>query len=260
MLNELEKRILRYMIAQNTDRCISIPFEDVELRHRIETIKSLERQGYVIAACTLISASAFLTAKGKYAFNEENEMLYGAYSDKITQLENYIDEGEQIMRLQDNDKALSFIYTILDVFCDQFDKTVSQGIRIRLGICNEGNVVGFYCEDELPTIIAKLKSILAETKIEASKQSSTSIQNNFNPVINQTTTVDININNVIEAMTKTNMSAEDQVALFKLLKEIEDNKRKPKLWEKITNALKYVIEKGIEVASIAIPFITQYVK
>lgn len=261
MLNELERRILRYMVAQNSDGCISIHFPDVELQYQIDAVKSLAQKGYVKSAVTLLSASAILTAKGKYAIKEESDMLYGAYADKIMQLERYIDEGEHIRQLKDNEKAISFINIVLDAYSNHIDTSISQGIRLRLGILVNAQASGFYCEDELLQVMAMLKSILGETKIEATKQNAVSIQNNFSPVINQTTTVDVNINNVVDVVSKSGLSAEDQIVLMNLLKDIDANKHnKHKLWDKIKNALKYVIDKGIEVAAIVLPFVAPYIK
>lgn len=65
MLNPLEEKILRYLIDHNNEgEFIGLKFSDENLADVCMAVKTLARKGYVIDACTLVSASARLTPDG----------------------------------------------------------------------------------------------------------------------------------------------------------------------------------------------------
>lgn len=264
MLNELEKRILRYMIEQNSNDIVPIRIDKVDVNYQIEAVRSLAEQGYVVDACTISEARAILTFKGKYYLKEENDMVYGAYSDKITQLEQYISDGERLQKLKDMNKTASYVCDILAVYNNYINSTVAQGIHIRMGLGMSANSWSL-CEEELVQTIEILKRILSDTKIEASKQNSPLIQNintnTFSPTIEQTVNIEITLSNVISDIQKTELSPEERNKLIALLAEVESNKsNKTTLGEKIKNALKYLLDKGIEISAIVLPFLAQTLK
>lgn len=74
MLNPLEKKILRYLIEHRDEgEFVAIKLLDERLVDVCSATKSLERKGYVKAACTLLSAAARLTPDGKYYFDMEEK-------------------------------------------------------------------------------------------------------------------------------------------------------------------------------------------
>lgn len=264
MLNELEKRILCYMVEQNSTGIIPIRLDNVDINYQIEAVKSLEEQGYVVSACAINEAKAILTYKGKYYLKEENDMLYGAYSDKITQLEQHIIAGEKLQRLKDQGKAASFVCEVLAIYSNHIKSTVAQGISMRMELAMSADSWPS-CEEELVQTIEILSAVLADIKIEAAKSSSPSIQNinsnNFYPTIEQNVHIEITLSTVINEIQKSELSTEEQNKLISLLAEVDGNKANKKtLGEKIKNTLKYLLDKGIEISAIVLPFLAQILK
>ncbi len=262
MLTELENRILRYMIAQDSDDCIPINFSDVPIRHQIEAVKELEAEGCVRSVITMSSVSAFLTESGKYYIQMENYSLYGAYSDKITQLENNIEEGRSLLESHNKNKIILFVNKILSLYREEIGSSETQNIRNRLELITDSTTFEAI-ENELGLLIEILKRICSNIKIEAKKQNNIAINNvnNFSPTVNsiamQNLNIEISLSSVIEQINKTNLSNKDKDEIIRILNDINRCKpQKMSLWKKIKEALKFLLNKSIEICAIVLPFLS----
>ena len=269
MLNTLEERILQYIISQNqnSNRSVAVRFDGVSLEDTIESIKSLTNKGLVRNCSSLIGASAMLLRRGKYYFEQKEKTMYGVYYDKIKLIESYI-EQLQALKLKDSNSVATqeesyriehLIREVITAFNDELSKETVQSFNVSLGFMPDNVCTSSYY-NEIDRAIACLKKIAADTKIAATKGDGIqfNISQNQSQIQSQSQSIEITFSQVLSDVQNKGLSAEDMVELTKLLTEFENerqSKKKPSLWDKAKNVLKYLCDKSIEIGIAVLPYI-----
>jgi predicted ATP-dependent endonuclease of OLD family len=121
-------------------------------------------------------------------------------------------------------------------------------------------------------LVKLLTRVLNEYKIEAQQSRLEMAKIEINPTFNnsnenynsQNTSIEITLDQTMQEITKCHeLSPEDKITLQQMLFEIETAKKgrnKSAVWEKIKTAGKWILEKGIEVGTAALPYIAQALK
>ena len=258
MLNPLEERILRHIISQNTEQSVPIHFDDVPLSDAISAVKSLAAQGYVLYCCGLNNAAAILQQKGKYYFEQKEQEMYGAYYDKIKLIEKHIAKLEAIKTSSDQSAICQAINEVFSAFNKDLPTNVVTDVRTILGLLRTAKAGPENYIEEVDKVIAALENVMAEIKIEASRQAVPQFIITQNQSQSQNQSVEISLNQVIREVQNIGLSPEETLALIKALNEFDDarkKKDKPSLWEKAKNVLKYIFDKSIEVGIAVLPYI-----
>lgn len=264
MLNPLEKKVLHYLLARKDEgEFISIKFLDENLADICMVVQSLEQKGYVKSACTLNSASAKLTPDGRYYFEQEERQKYGCYYDSIKLLEQKISEAQNLKSNTDKSVLSEFIYTTYMMFNDNFSDSTIDAFNTSFGLSQFDDLKSYYRDlDFLINLLSKLKAEQIKLAGEVHMQS---IEIHNSPTFNNENkfTAQINLSTTIENVCKCDsLSPEEQAELNKILIELDSCKKKKdkNIWEKAKDAIKWVLEKSIEVGIAALPFIAQVIQ
>ena len=84
------------------------------------------------------------------------------------------------------------------------------------------------------------------------------LDKNQSQIQSQSQSIEITFSQVLSDVQNKGLSAEDMVELTKLLTEFENerqSKKKPSLWDKAKNVLKYLCDKSIEIGIAVLPYI-----
>ena len=266
MLNPIEERILKKLVeSDDPQHGVSLHFDDIDSGYVYGAVNSLARKGLVKNSSDLSSASAFITTEGRYYFEMEEREKYGEYYDSIKLIEAQIVKAEELYKSTDTSELEDFIQRTFIAFCDTSNDDLICGFRTTFGLSSSKDIKDF--RSDLGYLIILLQKVIGNQKIEAQKakteRAKIEIHNNNNPTITNENniTTNISLSNTIENIEKhTNLSPEEQEELNKLLMEIETCKKKKDkktLWEKSKTAIKWIVEKGIEVGIAVLPYIIQ---
>lgn len=271
MLSSLEERILRYIISQNTNKSVSVRFDDISLDYIIQSIKSLENKGLVLNCSSLGGASAILLSSGKYYFEQQEKTMFGVYYDKIQLIECYIEKLQALKNIkapntiassEEQNSIKQLISEAISAFRDELPKDTIQSINISLGYMPNNSPISNYY-NEIDILTACLRKISADTKIMATKGDGIQVINNVSQSQSQSQSIEISFSEVLSVIQNKGLSDEDLVKLTTLLTEFENerkSKNKTSLWDKAKNVLKYLFDKSVEIGMVVLPYIASSLK
>lgn len=181
--------------------------------------------------------------------------MYGAYTEKINQLESYTIKLNKLKESTDITAIRKGISEVLRIYDDEITNAVKDSIYVGLRFFTDKTNISRYYED-IDQLIGSLNKIKAETIIEASKKNEPYIQISQNQ--SQSQSIEITFSQAISSLSKQNLSSDDFAELTKMLSEFEEQrkaKNKASLWEKAKNVLKYLLDKSIEVGVAVLPYL-----
>lgn len=189
---------------------------------------------------------------------KKNSNSYNAYGDKITLIQNWIDEIDK----HNISKKVELIGITMQNEISNFYN----------GFSEYGDSQPIQYDDDVDLLKAKLLNYLADIKIEAEKLNVEKMkqQVNFAPTItqtqNQTLSVNVTIHNVFKAIETSALLGEEKEDLKDKISGIDaainTKADKQKVWDKIKGVLGWISNKAVDMglAVTLIPYLSEILK
>lgn len=169
--------------------------------------------------------------------------------DNIKLFDEYRSKNQSYFLLEKNSGDL--IETILNTFVKDIDQS-----RLE------------YFYDKSPDYVkdlTNLKCQLEGLKARKLDEEKTSKESLISIIQNQTNTQVVNISfeqtvNAVKSIPENELSADEKKELLEKLKKLESDKDKSEIWKTAQSVLKWIADKGVDVAIAVLPYIVEVLK